>query len=118
MFMKVILKKIGLKFEIANDGIEAIEYFKQSITSFENNYNAILMDENMPNMNGIEATKNILTIEKELNLPHTPIIALTANALKGDRERFLNAGMDEYLTKPVNKRDLAAILEKFLNKET
>jgi len=72
------------------------------------------MDENMPNMNGIEATKHILKIEKENNISHTPIIALTANALKGDRERFLAAGMDEYLTKPLNKKKLSEVLGKFL----
>ena len=108
MFMKVILKKMKLEFDIANDGVEAVENFKN------NKYDAILMDENMPNMNGIEATKNILEYEKQNNLKHTPIIALTANALSGDRERFLAAGMDEYLTKPLNKKKLAEILGKFL----
>ena len=107
MFMKVILKKMGLTFDITNDGVEAIEAFKMS------KYNCILMDENMPNMNGIEATKQILEYEKQNNLIHTPIIALTANALKGDRERFLNAGMDEYITKPVDKEKLNNVLEKF-----
>jgi len=111
MFMKVLLKKLQLDYDIANDGLEAIKKFK------DNKYDAILMDENMPNMNGIEATKRILEIEKEHNLPHTPIIALTANAIKGDRERFLEAGMDEYLTKPVNKKKLAEALKKILIKE-
>jgi len=55
----------------------------------------------MPNMNGIEATKNILAIEK--NLEHTSIIAISANSLKGDRERFLEAGMDDYLSKLIDK---------------
>jgi len=109
MFMKVILKNINLEFDIASDGLEAIEYF----INFK--YDAILMDENMPNMNGIQATKRILEIEKEQDLPHTPIIALTANALKGDREKFINAGMDEYLTKPLNKKKLVEILSKVLN---
>jgi len=109
MFMKVILKKMNLKFDIANDGLEAIETFKNC------KYDAILMDENMPNLNGIEATKQILKIEKEQDLKHTPIIALTANALKGDRERFLEAGMDEYLTKPINKNKLSEVLaSKFI----
>ena len=108
MFMKVILKKIGLTFDIASDGIEAIEIFKN------NQYDAILMDENMPNMNGIEATKQILEYEKENSLKHTPIIALTANALKGDRERFLEAGMDEYMTKPINNEKLSEILVEFI----
>ena len=110
MFMKVILNKMGLVFDIANDGLEAVNMFKI------NSYDTILMDENMPNMNGIEATRQILNIEKENNLNHTPIIALTANALKGDRERFLNAGMDEYLTKPLNKIKLTKTLNIFIGK--
>jgi len=108
MFMKVILKKMNFNFEIANDGVEAVERYKQ------NRYDIILMDENMPNKNGIEATKDILNYERENNLTHTPIIALTANALKGDRERFLEAGMDEYITKPADKKKLAEVLKKFL----
>ena len=108
MFMKVVFQKIKLEFDIANNGLEAIEIFNL------NKYDAILMDENMPIMNGIEATKRILQIEKNENFNHTPIIALTANALKGDRERFLNAGMDEYLTKPVDKTNLIKILENFI----
>jgi CheY-like chemotaxis protein len=74
------------------------------------------MDENMPNLNGMEATKEILKYENEKNRRHTPIVALTANALKGDRERFLEAGMDEYLTKPLDKEKLASVLNNFLKK--
>ena len=108
MFMKVILKKFHLEFEIANDGLEAVLMFK------EKKYDIVLMDENMPNKNGIIATKEILEYEKENNLIHTPIIALTANAIKGDREKFINAGMDDYLTKPVDQKILSTILEKFI----
>ena len=111
MFMKIILKKMGITFDIANDGIIAVNRFKL------NRYDAILMDENMPNMNGIEATRHILEDEKKNNLKHTPIIALTANSLKGDREKFLKAGMDEYISKPLNKKKLSKILEKFLGKQ-
>jgi len=110
LFIKIILKKLNFKFEIANDGVEAIEMYKN------NKYDIILMDENMPNMNGIEATKYILEYEKEHNKIHTPIIALTANAIIGDRERFLEAGMDEYLAKPVNKDRLFEMIIKVLNK--
>jgi len=110
-FMKVVLKKLGLEFDIASDGLEAIEYF------MNNKYDAILMDENMPNMGGIEATKNILEYEIENKLDHTPIIALTANALKGDREKFISVGMDEYLTKPVDKNKLNEILKNFISKD-
>jgi len=109
MFMKITFKKMNILFDIANDGIEAIDMFKN------NTYDIIFMDENMPNMNGIEATKNILEIENRLNLKHTPIVALTANALKGDRERFLEAGMDEYMSKPLDKKELNYILNKLVN---
>ncbi len=112
MYMSLILKKFKLIFEIANDGLEAIELFKKE------KFDLILMDENMPNLNGIEATKRILEIEREEGLEHTPIIALTANALKGDRERFLAAGMDEYLTKPINKEKLAKTFNQFMGNST
>ncbi len=108
LFMKVILKKMNLSFDIANDGVEAVDMYKQ------NTYKAILMDENMPNLDGIGATKQILEYEKENKLSHTPIISLTANALKGDRERFLAAGMDEYMSKPVHREKLSEILGKFI----
>jgi signal transduction histidine kinase/CheY-like chemotaxis protein len=108
MYMKVLFKKMNLEFNIANDGLEAIEAFK------ENKYDLILMDENMPNLNGMEATKRILSIEKEQSLKHTPIVALTANSLKGDREKFLKAGLDEYLTKPIDKKKLREVLGSFL----
>jgi signal transduction histidine kinase/CheY-like chemotaxis protein len=108
MLMEIVLKKAGLTYKIANDGLEAIDAFQKE------KFDIILMDENMPNLNGIDATKKILDIEYKENLEHTPIVALTANALKGDRERFLEAGMDEYLTKPINKKELIRILNIFL----
>jgi signal transduction histidine kinase/BarA-like signal transduction histidine kinase len=109
MFMEIIMKKMGLVFEFASDGLEAIKAFKQ------NRYDVILMDENMPNMNGIEAAKEIMIYEQNNNIPHTPIIAITASALKGDREKFMQAGMDEYLTKPINIKKLGLMLDQFLN---
>ena len=99
-FMKVVLGKLKIDFDLANDGIEAIECFKL------NTYDVIVMDENMPNLNGLEATKVIRKLEKDLNLKYTPIIALTANSVIGDKEKFINAGMDYYLTKPLNKSEL------------
>ncbi len=108
MFMSLILKKFGLIFDMAGDGVEAVSAYKKDY------YDLILMDENMPNLNGIEATHQILEYEQMQNMRHTPIVALTANALKGDRERFLEAGMDEYLTKPLDKDKLAQVLNDFL----
>ena len=108
MFMKIILKKLGLSFDIANDGVQAVSMFKSG------KYDIILMDINMPNMDGVEATKNILDFERANSLIHTPIIALTANALGGDRKKFLDEGMDEYLAKPINKKKLSKVLARFL----
>ena len=106
--MSVIMKKLELKHTFADDGLEAVTMFKSG------SFDLILMDENMPNMNGTQAAINILEIEKENGLLHTPIISLTANAIKGDRERFLEAGMDEYLSKPVDVDKLVIILKHFL----
>ncbi len=111
IFMKIVLKKLKIEFDIANDGLEAIEAFKH------NRYDLILMDENMPNLNGTEATKEILKIEKKEHLRHTVIIALTANAHHDDRKKFLDAGMDEYLTKPLDRIKFNKVLNSFLKEK-
>lgn len=108
MLMSAILKKQGLSFDIANDGLEAVIAFEKK------DYDLILMDENMPNLSGINATRQIRQLEETANNSHIPIIALTANAMAGDRERFLSAGMDEYLAKPINKSELNKVLAQFL----
>ncbi|MEE8589285.1 MAG: PAS domain-containing protein, partial [Sulfurimonadaceae bacterium] len=95
MFVGIILSGAGLTYETANNGIEAVEKFR------DGKFDLILMDENMPKLNGIGATKEILQIEQEKGLEHTPIVALTANALVGDRQLFIDAGMDDYLAKPL-----------------
>jgi CheY-like chemotaxis protein len=79
-----------------------------------NSYDLIFMDENMPNLNGREAAKKILELRGALKLPKVPIVALTANALKGDREKFIEAGMDDYLTKPINKDEIIRALCTYL----
>lgn len=117
IFMSVILEMMDLEFDIASDGAEAVKiYTSVMLDSKFQKYDAILMDENMPNMSGIQATRHIIEFEKESKIAHTPIIALTANAMVGDRERFLGVGMDEYITKPVDKKKLNDILALFLNK--
>jgi CheY-like chemotaxis protein len=97
-----MLKEKGHAVDTASNGIEALAVHGQ------NRYDVILMDIQMPKMDGIEATKRIR--EKEGAKRHTPIIALTAFALHGDRERFMSIGMDEYLPKPIKINDLQAIL--------
>lgn len=106
--MEVTFDNLSLDVIIANDGIEAIEIFKK------HNFDLIFMDENMPNMNGIEASKKIIEYEKENNLKHTNIVALTANAQKNDKNRFLNAGMNEYMAKPLDMDILYEVLDKYL----
>ena len=111
MLMGVVLDELGLSYDVANDGAEAILEFKSK------KYDAILMDENMPNMNGIEATKRIREIEQESLLKPTPIIAVTANALTGDKEKFINAGMDDYIPKPYTEEQVAEALKNFLQEK-
>jgi len=69
----------------------------------------------MPIMDGIEATREIIEYEQSENLKHTPIIALTANALKGDKERFLEAGMNDYLSKPIEVKEVENVLKHYCN---
>jgi len=108
MFIGIILRNAGLTYDTANNGVEAVEMFKTE------KYKVILMDENMPKLNGIGATKKILQIEAEQGLAHTPIIALTANALVGDRQHFLNAGMDDYLAKPLEPVQLIEKIKELI----
>jgi|GEM_PF-1631090 len=108
LLMSAIFKKLQIEFDVANDGLEAIEAIQQKT------YDLVLMDENMPNLNGIEATKQIRESEKSSGV-HIPIVALTANSMSGDRERFINAGMDDYLSKPVNMGELTKILNQHLH---
>lgn len=79
----------------------------------KNRYDVIFMDIQMPVMNGIEATKAILKYEKDNNLEHIPIIAVTANAMNGNREKFLSEGMDDFIAKPIDLNLFFNILDKF-----
>ncbi len=106
--IKRILEEHGITVDLANNGLEAFEKRRN------NDYDLLFMDIQMPVMDGIEATHEILDYEEDEEVPHIPIVALTANALKGDRERFLGEGMDEYITKPIETSELLYILNKFL----
>ena len=107
--IKRILEEHGISVDLANNGLESFEKRRNDT------YDMIFMDIQMPVMDGIEATHEILDFERDEELPHIPIVALTANALKGDRERFLAEGMDEYITKPIETTELLYILNKFLS---
>jgi signal transduction histidine kinase/CheY-like chemotaxis protein len=110
MLMKVILGKQNIKFDIANNGKEAVEKFKLK------KYDLILMDESMPIMQGTESCRTIREYEKNKNLVKTPIVALTANTMEGDKEKFFIAGMDGYLSKPIEMPKLIEVFVKFLKK--
>ncbi|WP_292656128.1 response regulator [Nitratifractor sp.] len=105
--IRTTLEQFGATVTLASNGKEAYELRKQ------NDYDLIFMDIQMPVMNGIEATKEILDYEQANHLPHIPIIALTANALTGDRERYLEAGMDNYMPKPINIPELKKMIELY-----
>jgi CheY-like chemotaxis protein len=102
-----LLEKRGFDVVVAADGRIAISELEKA------SFDVILMDVQMPNMDGFEATAAIR--EREKSTTHrTPIIAMTAHALKGDEERCLAAGMDAYISKPIRTNELFATIEKFL----
>lgn len=100
-----ILETAGHTVDVASDGIEAIAATRQRP------FDIILMDIQMPNMNGVDAARRIRSASGPAQ--NTPIVALTANAMKGDRESYLAAGMNDYVSKPINFNDLFEKLEKW-----
>jgi signal transduction histidine kinase/CheY-like chemotaxis protein len=102
------LEDLGLTVSIASNGLEAFQKRK------DGNFDMIFMDIQMPFLDGVEATGEILEWEMDNKKRHVPIVALTANALKGDREKFLSAGLDEYTTKPLVRSEIIAVLNLFL----
>lgn len=105
LFVIKALEKRGFKIDVASNGLDAVNAVRVRA------YDLILMDVQMPEMDGIEATQRIRQLP---NGAQTPIIALTAHAMSGDRERFLAAGMNDYLSKPVNIDDLHNIILKWM----
>ncbi len=104
---QIYLQELGITSHIANNGKEAIEEYTK------HNYSLILMDCQMPEMDGFTTTKLIRSMESKTNT-HIPIIAMTAHAMKGDREKCLSSGMDDYLSKPVNPKEFRQKLTKWL----
>lgn len=99
------LSKLGHEVDLAVDGLEAVEKFKAA------DYDIVLMDVHMPRMDGIAATAVIRAMHGRK--AKVPIIAMTANAMDGDRESLLSAGMDDYISKPFNRRQLGTVIEKW-----
>lgn len=104
-----MLKRLGCKVTLACNGAEAIDKF------LSQSFDLILMDCNMPVMDGFEATKQIRILEQQSNTPQTPIVALTAHAFEEIKKQCIDAGMYEYLSKPFNQMQLNQILKKFIN---
>lgn len=101
-----ILEKLGYRFEVVPNGLRALESVRST------SYLAILMDCQMPEMDGFEATAEIRKLER--NGERVPIIAMTALAMNGDRERCLAAGMDDYISKPVHVEELHTVLTRWI----
>ncbi len=109
MYVREVLQKLGCRVTVAEHGSEAINLAAQ-----HHDLTVILMDCHMPVMDGFEAARKLRILQTTEKLPTIPIIALTALAMKGDRERCLDAGMNDYLSKPVRKDDLVAMLNKWV----
>jgi Amt family ammonium transporter len=111
MYCMEILRLAGLASECVENGIEAVEAARSG------RYDLILMDCHMPEMDGYEASWRIIRYEHDNpTVGHLPIIALTANAIKGDREVCLDAGMDDYLSKPFQGKQLVEMIDRWLDK--
>lgn len=111
LVMDSVMKKFGLLADFANDGVEALEKLQQHQ---DLPYDLVLMDCQMPTMDGYEASRRIRQGEGGTVNCDIPIVAMTANAMEGDREKCLAAGMNDYLTKPIQSPTLQTMLEKWL----
>ncbi len=104
LYLKAVLSKLNATIFWAKNGLEAVEICEQ-----EKNIDLVLMDLQMPEMNGYEATQIL-----KKKFPNLPIVAQTAFAMSDDREKALDAGCDDYLAKPIKSKDLLNVVEKFV----
>jgi signal transduction histidine kinase/HPt (histidine-containing phosphotransfer) domain-containing protein len=102
-----LFEQMGYHLDVAADGLEAVDALQRQ------NYDMVFMDVQMPELDGLQATRRIRQLEKELNRPGSIIVAMTASAMLGDRERCLSAGMDDYLAKPVRPEAVQNALERW-----
>jgi len=109
--LSYILEEIDVDFDVASTGTEAVKLWS------DNHYDMILMDIQMPEMDGFSATKEIRKLEQQKRLDYTPIIGMTAHALVGDKDKCIEAGMDSYLPKPIVESDLKRKILKYLKED-
>ena len=105
--VKGLLKKTQLQIDMASSGRECLELVQK------NNYDLILLDHMMPEMDGLEVLQRLKTMDNNISF-EAPVIALTANAIVGAREKYINAGFNDYLSKPIDYNELEAVLKKHL----
>jgi CheY-like chemotaxis protein len=115
---KIVLQRAGYEVEIANNGREAVNKHREN----QGRFDVILMDIQMPEMDGYTATQEIRRLESEqlqvsAKKARVPIVAMTANAMQGDRENCLNAGMDDYIAKPIKRETILEVLKKWVSNE-
>lgn len=108
MVAQATLERLGLKVDTVENGERAVAFMK------DHEPDLVLMDCQMPLVDGFEATRQIRELENRLHRVRVPVVALTANALEGDRERCLSAGMDDHLSKPFKDEDLEQVLRRYL----
>jgi CheY-like chemotaxis protein len=101
---RLVLKQLSYQIDVAKDGLEVLEKLEKA------NYDVVLMDVQMPNMDGYETTREIARRFPVERRPY--VIALTANAMQGDRERAIAAGMHDYVSKPIRPEKIGRALEK------
>jgi CheY-like chemotaxis protein len=112
LYIQELLNKLHIKHDLAHDGYEAVKKFMQG------HYDLVLMDINMPNMDGITATQQILLYESEIDAIHTPIIGLSADSVVNNIKHYLTQGLDGYLLKPMSKSDLTTLLSSYFDAHT
>ena len=110
-FLQLFLEDAGHEVVIASNGIQALEFLNQQP------FDLVLMDVQMPEMDGVEATRRIRADHSGRFDPRIPIVALTAYSMKGDMERFLSVGMDAYVSKPVDMEELFQVLSVLVGRQ-
>ena len=110
MYLQFFLEEQGHQVVVVKDGNDVL------LALEKDSFDCILMDVMMPEMDGVEATRIIRESRSAALDPHIPIVALTAYAMTGDREKFMAAGMDDYITKPVDFEELDRVLERVMNR--